>query len=75
MKMFSCYAVNQALGETVVETSVLSVLCKYAGEARFGASRAVAATNDRAAPSDRLLSSSSFALNSRRSRDSSRDSC
>lgn len=29
MKMFSCYAVNQALGETVVETSVLSVLCEY----------------------------------------------
>ncbi|RWS14166.1 nephrin-like protein, partial [Dinothrombium tinctorium] len=26
MKMFSCYAVNQALGETIVETSVLSVL-------------------------------------------------
>ncbi|XP_067138324.1 nephrin-like isoform X3 [Centruroides vittatus] len=26
MKMFSCYAVNHALGETVVETAVLSVL-------------------------------------------------
>jgi hypothetical protein len=26
MKMLSCYAINQALGETIVETSVLSIL-------------------------------------------------
>lgn len=31
MKMFSCYAVNQALGDTVVETSAVSIL--YAPEA------------------------------------------
>lgn len=29
MKQFSCYAVNNALGETVVETSVVSILCEY----------------------------------------------
>ena len=26
MKMFSCYAINQALGETIVETAVLNIL-------------------------------------------------
>ena len=28
-KMISCYAVNQELGETIVETHMVSVLCKY----------------------------------------------
>ena len=27
-KMISCYAVNQELGETIVETHMISVLCK-----------------------------------------------
>ena len=29
MKMMSCYAVNSALGETIVETTMVNVLCKY----------------------------------------------
>lgn len=28
-KMVSCYAVNQELGETTVETHMISVLCKF----------------------------------------------
>lgn len=36
MKMFSCYAVNQALGETVLESSVLGVLYPPDPPAIFG---------------------------------------
>ena len=28
-KMISCYAINQELGQTIQETHMISVLCKY----------------------------------------------
>ena len=28
-KMISCYAVNQELGETIQQTHMVSILCKY----------------------------------------------
>lgn len=31
-KMISCYAVNVELGETIVETHMVSVLCEYQEE-------------------------------------------